>query len=346
MPDLQPVAHDPFKAVPVDYDPFKLTPIDHDPFAQTGMAQFRKSQGMPPVTTPPESKPTNFMDFAAQHAVRGAVDLATTPQKAYQQGLPLDEEMQWSGRMAGYAAGGGMPFAEEGSAGIFGGRLSKTADQGQLRFAEAMHEKGFDRRQIWDATGWFQGKDKKWRYEIPDDELKLTKDHPDQTLRVSTGLSKDYLKHLELEKAYPRLQNLDSIIGTTSAREGTGTYHGRSIVASGNEKALPETVLHELQHAIQEMEQFSYGAHWENPDIVSLANEIAKKHNITDPGEIELLAYEAYRRHAGEVEAFNVEKRFKMTPAQRKAKPPWETEDRTTEQQILGEPPPNRYPIE
>ena len=45
--------------------------------------------------------------------------------------------------------------------------------------------------------------------------------------------------------------------------------------------------------------------------------------------------YEAYRRLAGEVEARNVQTRQDMTPDERRAKPPWETEDVPRSQQIL-----------
>lgn len=45
--------------------------------------------------------------------------------------------------------------------------------------------------------------------------------------------------------------------------------------------------------------------------------------------------YEKYRRTAGEVEARNVQSRMNMTPEERRATPPWETQDVPNDQQIL-----------
>jgi hypothetical protein len=47
-----------------------------------------------------------------------------------------------------------------------------------------------------------------------------------------------------------------------------------------------------------------------------------------EPGEL-------YRRTSGEVEARNVQTRRDMTPDQRRATPPWETEDVPRAQQIV-----------
>lgn len=49
----------------------------------------------------------------------------------------------------------------------------------------------------------------------------------------------------------------------------------------------------------------------------------------------EMKPYEAYRRLAGEVEARNVQKRMNMDAAERRATPPWATEDVPRDQQIV-----------
>jgi len=59
--------------------------------------------------------------------------------------------------------------------GIFGGRLAKTADHAALAKAEEMAAAGAPREDIWNQTGWFQGADKKWRFEIPDDAAAITR---------------------------------------------------------------------------------------------------------------------------------------------------------------------------
>lgn len=56
---------------------------------------------------------------------------------------------------------------------VFAGPGSKTADLTALEKAQTMADKGFGREDIMYHTGWFQGADKKWRYEIPDIEAKF-----------------------------------------------------------------------------------------------------------------------------------------------------------------------------
>lgn len=58
------------------------------------------------------------------------------------------------------------------------------------------------------------------------------------------------------------------------------------------------------------------------------ADELRKLVKDSDP-------YEQYRRLAGEVEARNVQARMKMTPEQRRAAPPWATQDVPDELQII-----------
>lgn len=55
---------------------------------------------------------------------------------------------------------------------IFAGKGAKTADLATLAKAEDMARKGLGREQIWNDTGWWQGKDRQWRFEIPDDEAR------------------------------------------------------------------------------------------------------------------------------------------------------------------------------
>jgi hypothetical protein len=49
----------------------------------------------------------------------------------------------------------------------------------------------------------------------------------------------------------------------------------------------------------------------------------------------ETAAMNVYRRMAGEVEARNVQTRMNMTPEQRRATPPWATQDVPYDQQII-----------
>ena len=58
--------------------------------------------------------------------------------------------------------------APKGAVTMFGGVNAKTADKNALKMAQELDSVGADRREIWDATGWFKGADDKWRFEIDD----------------------------------------------------------------------------------------------------------------------------------------------------------------------------------
>lgn len=132
------------------------------------------------------------------------------------------------------------------------------------------------------------------------------------------------------------------------------------------------TLLHELQHGVQAQEDFARGA---NESIAMqikneadakipainqrLANISKAKQAAEDAGDVSLARnadveyrkamrekeelldaamedpFDVYRRVAGEVEARNVQARRDMTPAERRATPPWVTQDILDEEQIV-----------
>jgi hypothetical protein len=61
---------------------------------------------------------------------------------------------------------------------MFLGVGAKNANLGALARAEELAASGADRKEIWSETGWFQGADNKWRFEVPDNELRLNTDLP------------------------------------------------------------------------------------------------------------------------------------------------------------------------
>ena len=56
---------------------------------------------------------------------------------------------------------------------IFAGKGAKTADIPKLEKAQDMAKAGSPREAIWKETGWWQGPDKQWRFEIPDNMSKM-----------------------------------------------------------------------------------------------------------------------------------------------------------------------------
>lgn len=174
--------------------------------------------------------------------------------------------------------------------GMFGGRLAKTADTAALAKAEDMAAKGMPREQIWNGTGWFQGKDGKWRFEIDDSGAAPAVPTRQWIERrngvpmapslggayssaMAPGASKplklqSLLNHGEMKSAYPDIMTEP----TSLLREGSPSrgMYGQSMVDGSvrNEFAFNEALpprdfksvaLHEGQHAIQDREAFARG---------------------------------------------------------------------------------------
>lgn len=170
-------------------------------------------------------------------------------------------------------AGLGMGFAEPGAAGIFGGRLAKTADLDALARAEKMAAEGTAPNAIHAATGWFQGADSQWKFEIPDEASKWSVDP--RSLQAPSFLGAPRLgdavpmgsafDHPELYAAYPQLANTNlEVFGRRGAVKGsyqTGGADGSPTVTlqPTSPDAMRSTNLHELQHGVQDIEGFATG---------------------------------------------------------------------------------------
>ncbi len=239
---------------------------------------------------------------------------------------------------------------------MFLGPMARTANKTALTQAEKMAAGGANRDEIWNKTGWFQGPDSKWRFEISDanskfnesaataampSRIKLAESYFEQQgvspIKFMTGQYKDLdnaalsyadarlaelrsqaatqplsqvLSHDSLYAAYPHLkeipvakENLGGIGG--SYNQGRITYGNAPLGSQFDNRSV---LSHELQHAVQDAEGFARGG---------------------APGMVD------YRRLAGEVEARNVQNRLNMTPEQRRAAPPWVTQDVPFSEQIL-----------
>lgn len=213
------------------------------------------------------------------------------------------EVINRSADLAGVLAGGAIPAAEKGAAGIFGGRLAATADQAKLAQAESMFRKGSGPNKILDETGWFRGADGQWRFEIDDSTSSLTK--PALPLQPETGVLSEHLSHPDLFAAYPELEQLQS---TVSAGANAGRYYPPQMLddaairtTATNANTGRSVMLHEIQHAIQEIEGLAKG---------SMAKGQEAEYGLS----------------AGENEARNVQRRLFFTPEERRLMPPWDTD--------------------
>jgi hypothetical protein len=255
---------------------------------------------------------------------------------------------------------GQSPFAKPGQVGIFGGRLAATADQAALAKAEEMAAKGAGRDEIWNQTGWFQGADQKWRFEIPDNKSQLgQKTVEDLAAKGETrGKIAGAVWHKDLYDAYPDLRSMDASLYLRDKPSGallTSQMDGRpigtdTVMAIGRTNDETRSVaLHELQHAVQKQEGFARGISSEdlaadaNFPKYEMAHALAASRGLNwvklSKAERKALTDEVlrerYKVEAGEVEARNVQARMSMTPGQLRATPPWRTQDIPDAMQIL-----------
>ncbi len=271
----------------------------------------------------------------------------------------------------------GMALTPKNAVGVFGGRLAQTADHNALATAEKMAAAGAPRETIWKDTGWFQGPDGKWRFEIDDSQAVYMGG-------VGRGDRFDkYLDHPKLAEAYPAVATEKARPLTKS--EEAHAYAGydpdkREFVLKkgiADEAQSRSSTLHEAQHFIQEREGFSPGsnmdvaneaAYRQVPQYRAAEKALADAEN-SRPGGINMLnpfawmkwddrvadawsaqqdalrahrpttakVLDAYRRSAGEVEARAVQARRDLTPEQRAARPPWLDYDTPVSSQILAD---------
>ena len=150
-------------------------------------------------------------------------------------------------------------------------QLSATA-KFNLNLAEEMDKNKMPAKDIRLATGWEKGLDKKWRYEIPDgkfkdvdlDDLKREIDTDGTVIRTSK-LS-DVFDAPDLYQAYPEVKDLKIVFKELPPRS-YGSFSIRDKVITVNKELYNEkrpeadlTMLHEIQHFIQNIELFEQGS--------------------------------------------------------------------------------------
>ena len=208
---------------------------------------------------------------------------------------------------------------QEGVRFTFGGPMALTADKAKLAQAQKMAADGLSRDEIWKQTGWFQGVDGKWRFEIDDSNFNLRQNilEQHQNSRIGSTLTvglTDAIDAPDLLSAY----NLgDTTLDLSRlSKGGIGGFdrakNSIELMAAPDADIMRRGLLHEVQHLIQQKEGFTGGG---------------------DPSK---LGADKYKRLGGEVEARNVEARRNFTPAQRSAITPWATQDVPFEGQHLA----------
>lgn len=129
--------------------------------------------------------------------------------------------------------------------------------------AQQLDLEGYTILDIYQQTGWFRGADGEWRTELDDSSMKNNGTPEQLAAMIDSGKAKlgDVLYHPTLFEAYPQLRQ----IGVRFAKmpdEQMGSYIRGKNEISLNEtlKDVPEDVfLHEIQHIIQNIENFASG---------------------------------------------------------------------------------------
>ncbi len=152
--------------------------------------------------------------------------------------------------------------------------------------AQQMANKNISNEQIRQQTGWFQDKNGDWKYEFSDKDMAIKNIRYEQNKNYKLG---NILKHDTLFELYPELKQLTVKIDNTNKISGNYNKNSKTITLSNkllnNSKRLEGTLIHEIQHAIQDIEGF-------------------------EKGTTSKLSKERYYNSLGEIEADNTRKRF------------------------------------
>jgi len=208
--------------------------------------------------------------------------------------------------------------------GIIGaGRLDRSSTEYNLleqqKIAGQMYSKKIDMHLIKQRTGWEMGIDRKWRYEIPDPFHSTTKIEDHIKKHFGEAIYIRFCMHdTTLLTAYPAFERLQLFARYRPTRRLAGYFNPSSygmVICMGTAKSPFEyqsegILLHEVQHLIQEEEDFARGG------------DTSRGRN-------------RYLRLAGEVEARNVCIRHNLTTEKRFELLRTETQDVPDSQQIV-----------
>ncbi|HAT76301.1 MAG TPA: hypothetical protein DCS19_05530, partial [Flavobacterium sp.] len=163
-------------------------------------------------------------------------------------------------------------------------RMNAKVVDGDHQFVN-FKKQSFTPAEIRLATGWEKGVDGLWRYEVPDVKLKPTEESITNAEKLHNGKSIDLVNFVdgkELFRAYPALRWVKvkfdksmSFAGSYNKLKGDGAFGEIRINPNNhsNDNYLLSTLIHEIQHAIQEIEGFAKGG---SLNSVALESHLSK----------------------------------------------------------------------
>lgn len=226
--------------------------------------------------------------------------------------------------------------------------------QNNLDTAKEMEAANKSAEDIFIATGWEKGADNKWKYDLQEGVVEFK--------NKKNGKASEVVNYPELFNAYPKAKNIDIVFMNSDKFDGMYLPSKNRIMLSNSlsDSELKSTLLHEVQHFIQHQEGFAVGGtaqtikdlynarikYEKNFSVKKVLNNIKNSLFKPNPESVKedlnklskLVSKsdeELYKSIAGEVEAFNVEKRAKMTPEERKASSISKTAEKPKEEQVV-----------
>jgi len=161
-----------------------------------------------------------------------------------------------------------------------------TADMTTLEEAQKQVESGKEMNEVFKDTGWYLGPDGEWRFEINDQEAEVYQHVFNQInagiVDTSEGIPLgQILEHEKLFNAYPELSGYEVFVESDKAAGGSFNPETKqiNIYSKGRAKKdqFKSTLLHEIQHGIQTVENFARGG-----SSAEFKNQVRKEVNQAD----------------------------------------------------------------
>jgi len=226
---------------------------------------------------------------------------------------------------------------------IFIGEKAATWNVRAAQNAELLEKAGASPELIWERWGVWRGPDGRWRQEISDEAMALKKPFESREISKETNYLpppaepiEDLLAHPALMEAYPQLKNTQMLLqkqqdwlpesaqsGQLRSRLGANPPSFALDVRSKSPSKALSTLVHELQHGVQDIEKFQQGAM--QTDFYAIARKQLETDSLFQAlpekdklNAISETAFDLYRRTMGEAEARATEARRLMSKEQRR----------------------------
>lgn len=167
---------------------------------------------------------------------------------------------------------------------MFAGINALKAPLDQVVQAEVMKSKGRSPEYIWRETGWWEGTDGEWRFEISDKSASINMDKLKEIEHDGSFLVEpkqttlgEVLNHPKLFANYPQLKDI-RVTFKPAALDAFKSYQGwfnskdMLLNITPYAKNPLSTMLHEIQHAVQAAENFAAGGN-ENSVVNTLTDQ-------------------------------------------------------------------------